>query len=493
MLLFILLSNHAICQSNEVEKIDVLLLRAYKNHKNYKNILELEDAKEANVLAKKINDPERIAESTFSIARALSSLELQRESLLAIEEGLKLSYTKGDPLLQAKFKDIKAYNFNALSLKSEGRKELDDILKLLKGRKDTTAIKLQSKIYSNIGHLYFDDDNPDSALAYYRKREKEIRKLPEYIAYANYVDHYISMGNAFLKMKKNDSALYYFQKSYDVSRQYNDYSLFLSYMSLGKYYHQNKDYKKALDFNLKSLEEVDKKSMNIMGFIKIYKDTSELYGILGNNEKKTKYEKLYNENQNKISADRAKNMDYAINIILKDKENQYNSSQKRKYTMIFAGVFILILLFIIIYKILHKNLKHKETFITEVTSTLEEKEKLISQKSIEKEELQQKIGDAYKEVMQLARTNDPSFYFRFQEVYPEFQKKLLENFPGLKTTELILCAYTFLGFTIKDIAEYTFKSINTIRNRKQNLRKKFSIPTETDMEDWLNNTIYPKE
>ena len=120
-----------------------------------------------------------------------------------------------------------------------------------------------------------------------------------------------------------------------------------------------------------------------------------------------------------------------------------------------------------------------------VQTTLQEKDEIITQKGVETKELQQKVNDSYTEVIELAKNHDPSFYFRFQEVYPDFQKKLLEYSPGLRTSELILCAYTFLGFTVKDIAMYTFKSVNTVRNRKQNLRKKFNIPTEQDMGIWL--------
>lgn len=493
VLLLILWSNYAICQSHEVEKIDVLLISADQNHKRYKDLQELEDAKEANFLAKKINDPKRIAESTYYISRALTSLELQKESLSVIQEGLDLKYTKKDQILQSKFKEIKAYNFFVLSLKSEGKKELNDILSLLRGKKDSTSVRLLSRTYSNIGHQYLNEDKIDSAIAYYRFQDKELHKLPAKTMFISLSDHYIAMGNAFLKLKKNDSALYYFQKNYELSLQNNDYNLFISYMLLGKYHYKTKDYRKALDYNLKSIEDIHENTVNKIPFIDLYKETSELYGILGDKENKLKYEEIYNKEQGKISAERAKNMDYAINLILKDKENKYNADQNTKYIMISLGVLFLIILFIVIYKILHKNLKHKENLITEAESTLLQKDTIISLKSIEKEELQEKISDAYKEVIELAKNNDPSFYFRFQEVYPEFQKKLLENYPGLKTTELVLCAYTFLGFTIKDTAEYTFKSINTIRNRKQNLRKKFSIPTETDMGDWLKQLIYPNE
>lgn len=188
-----------------------------------------------------------------------------------------------------------------------------------------------------------------------------------------------------------------------------------------------------------------------------------------------------------------KNKKIALNTILKDKEEQYIIDEQRKKWWIFTGVIILIIIFIIVYFILRKNLRYKEKQISEVHISLEEKEKIITQNIYEKEELEMKINDAYNEVIELAKNNDPTFYFRFQEVYPEFQEKLLDYNSGLRTSELILCAYTFLGFSIKDVAEYTYKSIHTVRNRKQNLRKKFNIPTETDMGIWLRDLIKSKE
>jgi hypothetical protein len=248
---------------------------------------------------------------------------------------------------------------------------------------------------------------------------------------------------------------------------------------------------KAIDYYQKAIQNIKDQSIAPYHFLnnELYQKISDLYGKLGDKEKQTEYKNKFSELQKKLIAQQSQNIDHAVNVILKDKNEEFISSQNKNYLFILTGVLFLLLILFLIYKLLHKNLHHKEHLLSEANTELQQKEEIISKKSLETVELKQKVNNAYEEVMQLAKNNDPSFYFRFQEMYPEFQKKLLEISPGLRTSELILCAYTFLGFTIKDVADYTYKSVNTIRNRKQSLRKKFNIPTEQDMGIWLKNLI----
>ncbi|MBB4805546.1 DNA-binding NarL/FixJ family response regulator [Chryseobacterium defluvii] len=102
---------------------------------------------------------------------------------------------------------------------------------------------------------------------------------------------------------------------------------------------------------------------------------------------------------------------------------------------------------------------------------------------------EQKTGEAFDEIIQLAKSNSPEFWAHFQEKYPSFRKKLLEINPDLKASELILCAYIYLGFNTKDIAEYTFKAVQTIKNKKYNLRKRLSIPVKDNIMLWLRKNL----
>ena len=117
------------------------------------------------------------------------------------------------------------------------------------------------------------------------------------------------------------------------------------------------------------------------------------------------------------------------------------------------------------------------------------KESVITQKEKENTVLQYKVNDAFEEVIHLAKRNSPEFFARFQEVYPDFVDKISVVTPKLRVSELTLCAYIFLGFTTKDIALYTFKSIHTIQGRKSHLRKKFNLSPEEGFELWMKKLM----
>jgi len=479
-------------QEEKTIEMDTLLDHSFDYHKKYNDLKELEYAKKAALLAEEAGDSKRKAESYFRISCALSSLELHRESFSFIQKANAEKYTRNNIFFQAQLKDIKANNYLNLNLISPYKKEIHEIIELLKDRKDILSLKLLQRAYVNIASNH-PEEKKDSSFYYYGKASEILKKIPEKTIYKDLCHLYLFKGSKFLQKKQNDSALIYFKKSVELRNKYRDRLLVFEYIKLGDYYFSISDHQKALSFYLKAIKNMEEFSVNEMLFTDVYKKTADLYEILGNKSAQSEYEKIYAQIQTKIKTERTKNVDFASNIILKDKQDEYTFSNEKNLLWVIFGGIALLVLFSIVYRILHKNIQLKESLITEAENILEQKNTLISQKSMEKEALQQKIGNAYKEVMELAQANDPSFYFRFQEVYPEFQEQLLEYSPRLKNTELILCAYIFLGFPIKDIAEYTFKSVNTIRNRKQNLRKKFSISTELDMEIWLKKLIYPDQ
>jgi len=111
----------------------------------------------------------------------------------------------------------------------------------------------------------------------------------------------------------------------------------------------------------------------------------------------------------------------------------------------------------------------KKDIISEKEEEIAKKEKVIT-------ELEHKVNESFQEVIQLANENNPEFLIRFKEIYPDFIAALLTKEPKLRSSELTLCAYLFLGFNSKDIARITHKSISTIDNRKYNLRKKLNTP-----------------
>ncbi len=87
----------------------------------------------------------------------------------------------------------------------------------------------------------------------------------------------------------------------------------------------------------------------------------------------------------------------------------------------------------------------------------------------------------------MVKDNAPEFWNSFQTIYPDFTGKMLKIDPKFKTSELILSAYLYLGFTTKEISQYTFKSVKTIENNRYNFRKKSIFPQKKTFLSGLKN------
>ena len=73
----------------------------------------------------------------------------------------------------------------------------------------------------------------------------------------------------------------------------------------------------------------------------------------------------------------------------------------------------------------------------------------------------------------------------FNESHGDFFKKLKAEFPSLSPNDLKLCAYLRLNMTSKDIASLLHISTRAVEVRRYRLRKKFDIPTEKNLTEFL--------
>ena len=89
----------------------------------------------------------------------------------------------------------------------------------------------------------------------------------------------------------------------------------------------------------------------------------------------------------------------------------------------------------------------------------------------------------------LAHFNDKpvndDFRIYFEEVHPEFLKKLSLAYPKLSDNDLRLCAYIFLGMSTKEIAVLTYHEVRSIESSRNRLRKKLSLENGADVKAFL--------
>lgn len=171
-----------------------------------------------------------------------------------------------------------------------------------------------------------------------------------------------------------------------------------------------------------------------------------------------------------------------IEIVQKENERETEKSEKlEKARLTIFGILVFVFLLIIFYLFWkRRRLKVKlKLKLQEKNTIILKKEKLIINAQAEN----------YKILIELAKKNSASFYSKFNEVYPYFQINLIKIAPQITQSELVFCAYIYLGFQTKDIAEYTYRSLKTIQNRKNSIRKTLKIDSKQDLYLYFKDKI----
>ncbi|MDR0792712.1 MAG: hypothetical protein LBE82_05350 [Chitinophagaceae bacterium] len=90
------------------------------------------------------------------------------------------------------------------------------------------------------------------------------------------------------------------------------------------------------------------------------------------------------------------------------------------------------------------------------------------------------------EIVKMAMNNEIAFIPQFKQHFPNFYIRLEQIKPDMTTDEFKFCALLKLGFSTKDISQYTHTTIRSVQTRKNRLRKSFNIPSETDLYKWID-------
>ncbi|MBB4805549.1 tetratricopeptide (TPR) repeat protein [Chryseobacterium defluvii] len=310
---------------------------------------------------------------------------------------------------------------------------------------------------------------PDSSL-YYFKRSVDI--LPEEPTST------INVGDWYAKSNKTDSAEYYFGKAFEIIRDRPDFVYQKACLDwgYGTLYNNQKKYKQALEA-FENSEAIFKQLKQPNDLVGLYELIAKVYDSLDMPEKSTEYFLKHTLLKDSLNNIKQPALDMSVIHFLEEQEQESRAVKYNLYYTI-GGIIVVSIGIALLGIFYYRKNKRKEFLLTENTIA-------ISQKDKEMEELKQKVNETFEEIIQLAKENSPEFWGRFQEVYPGFREKMLDINPGLKTTELILSAYIYLGFNTKDIADYTFKAVQTIKNNKYNLRKRLNVPPQDDIILWM--------
>lgn len=85
--------------------------------------------------------------------------------------------------------------------------------------------------------------------------------------------------------------------------------------------------------------------------------------------------------------------------------------------------------------------------------------------------------------------NWQEFRYYFEQVHPSFYDKIDEISPGITQHQKRLCAMLYIGLSTKEISSITFREVRSIESARNRLRKKFQIPADETIQEFLSRKM----
>ncbi|KUJ53886.1 helix-turn-helix domain-containing protein [Chryseobacterium aquaticum] len=379
-------------------------------------------------------------------------------------------------------REIEAYSSKSWALMHmgmlpEAKKILDDTSKIFdKLSLDDDNVEVMGVFMAAYGEFYNLQEKDEESI------KKDYIALDYFLKIKNnnnrnmhLIDTYSNIGLAYSYQQKIDSAFFYFKTAKDlipITKSYSKKSENIIYFGYGSGFNDEKKYKEAIPYLIKSLD-ISKKN----GYEDIYVETLNQLSI-SFKESKNKNSPYYQ--QYLIAKKEYEQKNKLKSSEIEEIKKQGLSFFDRNKTVILSISILLISFFLYLTFYLLRKSKKIEEKHQEVTETVKEQYEEIT-------ELKTKVNDAFEEVLNLAKKNDASFLKRFSEVYDKLYNDLLKEYPQLSETQLKILFFSYLGFSTKDIANNTNTSPRTVQTHKYNIRKLIKISSDEDFIKWMRN------
>ncbi|MCA4808546.1 hypothetical protein IF128_02065 [Empedobacter stercoris] len=181
----------------------------------------------------------------------------------------------------------------------------------------------------------------------------------------------------------------------------------------------------------------------------------------------------------------------------------------RIYTFGIAFLLFFIVIIFLMFQLQKSKSQKREVDNQLLIKKLEEKNKELTNKSLQILQTSEMLESTHKELIGLKLDhqnnnskrilsriitdlkkgsqvfNKEEFEKLYLEIEGDFYKRLLEKFPDLSKNELRLCAFLRLNLSSKEIASITQKSPQTITVARHRLRKKIGLSEQQNLVNFL--------
>ncbi len=267
---------------------------------------------------------------------------------------------------------------------------------------------------------------------------------------------YSNLGALYLDIDVKH-AMYFAQQSINLYSE-NDVEsdvMFTNFIVLGRIFTKKHMYKQAESYlkkaeNFKDFRRYSNVEELYTGFINLYK-------ISGQEEKVAQYSEKLKDLKLTSSENKNKSL---ISII---KKNNEEASGRKSY-----WVFFMVIIFLILIVLLIIFISKKKNHIS-----------MENEKSVDKKDI---IA-----LLEMVKTQDSAYLASFHNTFPSFLERLRSIDDGMIQSEIEFCTLLKLNLSTKEIARYRDIQPKTVQNRKNRIRKKLGVPTDTDIYVFINN------
>lgn len=398
------------------------------------------------------------------------------ESLNLIESARKDAVAMNDLFLQSEVSIAKTKTYTYFGMWKDALEEQKNSLQIInKIHNPKNANKQKLKAYINVLFIYFYTKKIDLLNVSIGQTKELLNTIREpNVSALDLSSFYFFMGQVALSYNQYEKAEIWFVKSLTMSKTRKLKYLGFTYMGIGDVKANVKQKDSAMIYYSKAVENMQSLHLDVsinMAYLRI----ADLYHSLGNTKKENEFRSMVLVSHLELSKRYDIDHNAVVSSIVKEEKEE---TQKNASRYIF-GLLALALVSgaALWYYSYSKQSAAKRKLLMQ--------NEIIAESEAEAIFLKQQINGAFEEVIQLAKENNPEFLTRFKEVYPQFVSALLQLNPGLQASELTFCAYLYLNFSSKDIAQYTFVTVRAVQLRKNRLRKKFNISSDTDIYVWI--------
>lgn len=387
--------------------------------------------------------------------------------------------------------------------------------------------ELEAKTLGYIGHFYEKQLDYPKALNYQQLALQRYQELenPEGLAAI-----YGNLGSIYEDLEQFDEAYRYFSLALEYNlRTPNEEDRIIHLNNLGDIFRKRHAYEAALEYTNQALALAEKLE-NTYQMKSARRDLAKIYASMGAYEQAFRqldlaYElndTLY-DTEGTTQIARMQSL-YEMNRTQRELDNLKEEQRVGRIVRwaLIGGLVLLIALFgVIVNRQRLKSRKDKELFRAQQALTQQalensqlrekqleadlearaaqlsahalsivQKNKILKDVKTQLTHLRQQDKSLKTPVKQMIHKIDHSFHFDkdwkkfnqiFEQVHPEFYRKLNEQFPELSAAEIRLCALLRLNLAAKDIASILGISADSLRVSRYRLRKKLGLDRQTHL------------